>query len=157
MPQLETLRINFEFAIPSRDIERHPTQMPVTTPVILPNLYTFRFRGIRTYLEALVHRMNAPRLEKIHIALLNQLTFSVPCLLQFMNATENLRFKSAKFEFSAGVVYIEVYPHEDSDSDPEAEMYALFMAGGDLQGGRSRVTRRTAQLVGLITVRGTAL
>ena len=126
MPQLETLRINFEFAVPSRDIERHPTQMPVMTPVILPNLHIFRFRGIRTYLEALVHRVNAPRVEKLHIALLNQLTFSVPRLLQFMNATENLRFKSAKFEFSVGVVYIEAYPHEDPDS--EAEKYALFMA-----------------------------
>jgi hypothetical protein len=125
MPQLETLRINFEFAVPSRDIERHPTQMPVMTPVILPNLHIFRFRGIRTYLEALVHRMNAPRLEKLHIALLNQLTFSVPRLLQFMNATENLRFKSAKFEFSVGVVYIEVYPHEDSDSDSEALLMAV--------------------------------
>jgi hypothetical protein len=118
VPQLETLRITYSSAVPN-DTERHLTPVPVMAPVILSNLHNFTFRGVNTYLETLVHRIKAPRLEKLQIRFFNQLTFSAPCLLQFMTATENLRFTSAKFEFSAGTVNIEVYPYEG------AEMYAL--------------------------------
>jgi hypothetical protein len=61
-------------------------------------------------------------LRSFEIELFNQLTFSVPRLLQFVSATENLMFKSAKFEFSDEEVEVEVYPHE------EAETYALSIA-----------------------------
>jgi hypothetical protein len=70
-------------------------------------------------LEALVHRITTPRLENLQILFFIQLTFSVPRLLQFVNATENLTFKSAKFWFSDKFVDVEVYPHE------EAEVYAF--------------------------------
>jgi hypothetical protein len=70
-------------------------------------------------LEAVVRRITAPRLEKLLIEFFEQLTFSVPCLLQFMNTTENLRFDSAIFHFSGARVYVEVYPHK------EAETHAL--------------------------------
>jgi hypothetical protein len=119
MPQLETLRVYFHFPVPNRDVERQLTHTPITTPITLPNLHYFEFRGVETYLEALVHRITTPRLEKLRIMFFNQLTFSVPRLLQFVDATENLTFKSAKFRFSDQYVDVEVYPHE------EAEMYAL--------------------------------
>ena len=122
MPQLETLFVLFSFPVPDRDVERQLTHTPISTPVTLPNLHYFGFRGVRIYLEALVHRITAPRLEKLRIEFFSQLTFSVTRLLQFVNATENLTFKSAKFWFSDKNVVVEVYPHE------EAEMYALSIA-----------------------------
>ena len=91
----------------------------IAAPVTLPNLRRFRFYGVTTYLEALLHRIFAPRLEKLQILFFNQLTFSVPRLLHFVDTTENLRFKTAKFKFSDEDVDVEVYPHE------EADMYAL--------------------------------
>jgi hypothetical protein len=118
-PLLETLVIAFRFPIPSRDVERQPTHMPIMTSVLLPNLHCLRFRGISAYLEALVHRITTSRPEKLEIDFFNQLTFSVPRLLQFMNTTENLRFESAKFVFHTKRVDMEVYPHG------EAKMYAL--------------------------------
>jgi len=119
MPQLETLAIFFKFSIPNRDVERQLTHAPMIAPVILPNLHHFRFRAVSTYLEGLVHRIVAPRLEKLHIEFFNQLTFSVPGLLHLMTATENLRFDTASFLFDDDVVDVAVYP------SGESEMYAL--------------------------------
>jgi hypothetical protein len=67
MPQLEMIGIVFSFAVPNRDVERQLAHAPIMTPVILPNLHWFWFQGVSTYLEALVHRITAPRLEKIQI------------------------------------------------------------------------------------------
>ena len=122
MPQLETLAVYFQFPVPNRDVERQLTHMPITTPITLPNLRHFEFRGVGTYFEALVHRITTPRLEKLRIWVFNQLTFSVTHLLQFVSATENLTFKSAKFWFSDKDVDVVMYPHED------AEVYALSIA-----------------------------
>jgi hypothetical protein len=121
MPQLKALVIHFSSPVPNHTVERHRPHMPITAPVALPNLRYFWFRGIRAYLEAVVPRITAPRLTKLEITFFNQVTFSVPRLLQFMNTTENLRFKSANFEFSYNRVDVEVYPHE------EAEMSALHI------------------------------
>jgi hypothetical protein len=122
MPQLETLLIDFEDPVPDRDAERQLTHTPNTIPAALaalPNLHVFRFSGVTPFLEALVRRIAAPHLEKLELEFFNQLTYSVPRLLHFVNTTQNLRFQSAKFEFSDEHVNVEVYPHE------EAEMYAL--------------------------------
>jgi hypothetical protein len=122
MPQLETLFIYFHFPVPNRDVERQLTHTPITTPITLHNLHHLEFRGVGTYLEALVHRITTPRLEKLAIFVFNQLTFSVTRLLQFVNATENLTFKSAKFQFSDSYAVVEVYPRE------EAEVYSLSIS-----------------------------
>jgi hypothetical protein len=124
MPQLEMLWIGFFFAVPKRDVERQLMHTPITPPVTLPNLHCFKFRGVSTYLEAFVHRITTPLLEKLEISFFKQLTFSVPRLLHFMNTTENLRFYSAKFDFSDKMVDVEVYPHG------EAKLYA-FSVGVD--------------------------
>ena len=108
MPQLETLVIFFMFPVPNRDVVRQLTHTPIITPVTLPNLHWFKFRGVNTYLEAVVRRITAPRLEKLHIDFFSQLAFSVPRLQQFMNTTENLRFESATIEFSRRV-HVNVY------------------------------------------------
>jgi hypothetical protein len=120
MPQLETLVIYFRSPVSSHDLERQLTHTPITTPVTLSNLHYVRFRGVNTYLEAIVRRITTPRLEKLRIDFFSQLTFSLPRLLQFMtrfmNTTENLRFESAKFGFFKGRVYVEVRPHGEAEN-----------------------------------------
>ena len=115
MPQLGMLAIGFESSIPSRDLERQFTHTPVIAHVTLPNLYHFQFRGVPTYLEALVQRITAPRLERLLIIFYNQLTFFVPRLLHFMNAAENLRFRSAEVSFFSAGVVVKVYPLGEAD------------------------------------------
>ena len=108
MPQLETLTIYFKLSIHSRNVVVQHTHTPIIAPVTLPNLHYFQFHGVSTYLEALVHRITTPRLEKLNVDFFNQLTFSVPCLVEFMNTTENLRFDTAAFRFSNRRVRVEV-------------------------------------------------
>ena len=119
MPQLETILITFILPVRSRQVGGQPTHTAITTPLVtLPNLHRFGFKGVTAYLEALLYRISAPRLERLQIEFFNQLTFSTPRLLHFVGATENLRFKIAKLRFYDEVVYVGVYPHE------EAEIYA---------------------------------
>jgi hypothetical protein len=110
MPQLEVLLIYLKTSIPNRDVERELMHTPVTAHVTLPNLHHFLLHGASTYLEALVRRITTPRLEKLEINFFNQLTFSIPRLLQLMNTTENLRLDSAIFIFSDKQVHAAVYP-----------------------------------------------
>ena len=118
MPHLETLLIIFLSPVSGRDVER---QLTHTLHFTLPNLRWIFFKGVKPYLEALVRRITAPRLEKLIVHFFEQLTFSVPRLLQFMNTVENLRFDSAKIWFSRDGVHMRLYPRE------KAEMYALAM------------------------------
>ena len=117
MPQLETLVISFSFPVPNSDVEGQLIHMPIT----LPNLRWFVFRGVSAYVEAVVRRITTPRLEKLGLHFFKQLTFSVPHLLQYINATENLKFDSAKFKFSRDGIYVKLYPHEEGEKD------SLFM------------------------------
>jgi hypothetical protein len=111
MPHLETLKIFFEFSISNRDVERQFTHTPIIAPITLPNLHRFHFRGVSTYLEALVHRIVAPRLKKLQIEFFNQLTYSIPRFLQFIDPAENLRFGNAVLTFSDKLVGVGVSPY----------------------------------------------
>jgi hypothetical protein len=121
MPQLETLRITFHSPIPDRDIVVQLLHTPIMTHVTLPNLRWFTFGGFSAYLEALLPRMTTPLLRKLKIMFFHQLTYSVPCLLQFMSTTGNLRFSTAKFRFYHGRFVVWVYPHKG------AMEYAFYM------------------------------
>ena len=115
MPQLETLVISFSFSLPNRDVERQLLLAPIRTQATLPNLRHFTFQGIRAYLETLVCWITTPRLEKLGIVFFNQLSFSLPGLLQFMRTTESLRFHSATFEFSDKAIRVGVYPRDGGE------------------------------------------
>ncbi|KAH9976441.1 hypothetical protein BGW80DRAFT_918068 [Lactifluus volemus] len=93
MSQLATLRIHFHSPHPNRDVET-----PEVTNVMLPNLQVFSYRGVSAYLEGLA-RIRAPTLKVLDVQLFNQLTFTVPWLLEFMRASEFLRFSAVKITF----------------------------------------------------------
>jgi hypothetical protein len=98
MPQLETLWV--DYLVSSLDEEKSQLMhAPAMTHVTFPNLRWFEFLGHKAYMEAIVCRITAPRLEKLNIQLMFDLSLSVPGLLQFMDTTENLKFDSADFEF----------------------------------------------------------
>ena len=111
MPSLETLIIRFKFSIPNHEVERQLTNAPTIAPITLPNLHRFHFQGVSTYLEALVHRITTPRLKDLNINFFNQLTFSVPHLLQFIIAAESFLLGDAVLTFSESSVGVGVYPY----------------------------------------------
>jgi hypothetical protein len=112
MPQLESLAIAFSFPVPNHNVERQLTHTPITTHITLPFLRFFWFRGVSAYLEAVVCRITTPRLESLEIQFFKQLTFSVPCLPQFINTTENLRFDSAAIMFKDKQIDVGMFFHE---------------------------------------------
>ena len=114
LPQLDTLVFWFLFPVSNRDVERQLMSTPITTHVILPNLLKLTFGAASAYMEAFVRHITTPRLEKLDIGFSNQLTFSIPCLLHFMNTSENLRFNRARFRFYGKRVFIKMYPHEEA-------------------------------------------
>ena len=115
MPHLETLSIYFKSSIPNRDVERQLTHSPNIAPITLPNLHIIHFRGVSSYLEKLVHRITTPRLEELLIDFFNQLSFSVPRLLQFIDAAENLRFGNALLNFTDKTIDAGLFPHGAGD------------------------------------------
>jgi hypothetical protein len=125
MPQLEMLALSFKSSIPNRDVERQLTHTPIIAPVTLPNLHHFRFHGVSTYLEALVHQITTPRLKKLRIEFFNQLRYSVPRLLQFMNTIESHRSDGARFIFSGGSVEVVFYLHDGVFKYPFAMITAF--------------------------------
>ena len=118
MPHLESLKIYFKSSIPNRDVARQLTHAPNIAPITLPNLHYINFRGVSSYLEELVHRITAPRLEKLITHFYNQLSFSVPRLLQFIDAAENLRFDNAVLTFFDKTMDAGFYPHGETKDCP---------------------------------------
>ena len=99
LPQLESLTIGFHSPFPNHDVRAQLSQMSNMIHLTLPNLRHFAFEGVSTYLEMLLPRVTAPLLERLRIYFFNQLTFSVPCLRDFMNKARNLHLESATFTF----------------------------------------------------------
>jgi len=110
LPQLELLRITFH-SIPQGGVEMLLPRIPIITHVTLPNLRWFGFQGANAYLEALLPQMATPLLERLQTYFWFQPTYSVPHLLQFMGAAENLSLGSAKFVFYADRVTVDVFSH----------------------------------------------
>ena len=99
LPHLEQLGIGFMSAVPNSEIQSQLSHTPITIQVTLPNLRRFNFWGISSYLETLLPHMTTPLLQALNVNFFNQLSFSVPCLLQFMMTIEHLRFSCARLLF----------------------------------------------------------
>jgi len=121
LPQVESLTIGFHSPFPNRDVRTQLLQMSNMIHLTLPNLRHFAFEGVSAYLEMLLPRMTAPLLGELRIYF-NQLTFSVPCLRDFMSKARNLHFHSATFTFYDWGIIVMLYPRERNP-----RMYALDM------------------------------
>jgi hypothetical protein len=110
LPHLGLLEIGFRSPISKRDIERQLLQSPIITHVTLPNLHFFGFRGVSIYLEAFLPHMTTPLLETLRVQFFNQLTISVPRLLQIMTTADNFRFNSLRLLFYHEAVAVFIFP-----------------------------------------------
>ncbi|KAI0247374.1 hypothetical protein BJV78DRAFT_942951 [Lactifluus subvellereus] len=117
MPNLEVLAIGFRSPTPSRDF-KELSHTPIVTHITLPNLHWFSFRGVSAYLERLVARVHAPRLKKLQIQFFNQLTFTIPRLVQFISFTENFMFNVVGLIFSENGVVLTADSHEKQRIKP---------------------------------------
>jgi len=83
-----------EFASPRSRPDRASLRPPPLTRSALPILAHFSFKGVRPvseYLEDLVARIDAPRLNHLDISFFNQIVFDAPHLIQFICRTPRLK------------------------------------------------------------------
>jgi hypothetical protein len=112
MAQLERLSIIFRSPIPNRDVERQLHQTP--DMITLPNLRQFYLQCTARYLDGLVARISTPSLNQLELYLFNQLSYTVPHLLQFMQTSENLRFNVVQVAFDELSISLRAVPLKDS-------------------------------------------
>jgi len=93
IPHLEIFIFGFDSPVHNRDVERQLLReldmSHIMTPITLPNLRWLGFKGASDYLEAVLPHITTPLLERFEISLLNQLIFSIPHLLQFIDDAQN--------------------------------------------------------------------
>jgi hypothetical protein len=108
LPQLEKLSVGFKFPITNRDVEGPLHQTPDMTT--LANLRWFVFYGESAYLDDIVAWITAPSLNFLHLEFFNQLSVTVPRLLQFMQTSASLRFSVVELTLDEDSVYVNADP-----------------------------------------------
>jgi hypothetical protein len=82
MPNLQRLGASFGSPVSDHDFGIRTMNMPNVMHVILPNLRWLVFRGVSTYMEAILPHMSTPRLERLNIFHFNELTIPLQNLQQ---------------------------------------------------------------------------
>ncbi|KAI0298756.1 hypothetical protein B0F90DRAFT_670765 [Multifurca ochricompacta] len=109
MTELRTLKINL--LPPSSRRDQKTRRPPSLTRIALPALIWLEFQGVSEYLEGVVARIEAPRLNYIDIVFFNQLIFEIPQLTQFMSRTERFKIHSeARVDSSLNGISITLTP-----------------------------------------------
>ena len=91
LTSLESLRLNFRYPRPRpAPVGRRLLPLPLTRS-ILPSLTKIRFKGPSGYLEEVLARIDAPRVNELHITFFNQIEFNTPQLFQFISRRPSLR------------------------------------------------------------------
>ena len=103
MTQLKSLSLHFLSLPPRRNYLSLPP--PPGDLVVLPSLTCFKYRGISKYLDSLVARIDAPRLEDIDIRFFNQPTLDASQLGIFINRIE-MTFLQADILSSRGATSV---------------------------------------------------
>jgi hypothetical protein len=86
-------------------------QHPLPTRTFLPSLIHFEFRGVSSYLEDLLARIDAPLLNSFFITFLFQLIFDLPQLAQLMKRTTKFQaLNEAHVDFDDYVFRVDSLP-----------------------------------------------
>ena len=126
---LATLTRLSDLSIGFRSPKSRPDEirLPPTTRTVLPALTHFEFRGVCEYLDDLAARIDAPRLDAIRIAYLNQLVdFEVPQVSRIIDHSEVLKPPmDCSLLFEDDHVFFWAVPSETPKSD-DPQSYILI-------------------------------
>ena len=82
--------LSLEFQSPQSHPDRESRRPPPSTRTALPALTLFWFKGDSEYLEDLVARVDAPRLNSFETTFFNDIDFDVPQFTQFISRTPTM-------------------------------------------------------------------
>ena len=91
LTNLESLSLQFQCPHPRPSLESRYPHPPPLTRSILPSLTKIEFKGASEYLEEILARIDAPRLNKMIITFFNEVVFDLPQLFQFISRRPTLR------------------------------------------------------------------
>src|SRR6267154_146234 len=105
LTSLEELNLLFLSPRPRPALEsQHP---PPLTRSILPGLTNIVFKGASEYLEVILARIDAPRLDDLDITFFNEIVFDTPQLFQLISRTSTLRApEKGRIAFSDDAVLV---------------------------------------------------
>ena len=104
LTSLEFLCLNFRHPRPRPTLGGR-RQPPPLARSILPSLTEIRFKGSSEYLEEILARVDAPRLNELDIYFFNQIIFDTPQLFQLISRRPTLRApENGHIEFSSGAI-----------------------------------------------------
>jgi hypothetical protein len=105
LTSLESLRL--EFQSPQSRPDQKSRRPPPPTRSVLPFLINFEFKGVSEYLDDLVARIDAPRLNDLYITFFNQIVFDTPQFIQFVSRTPALKApEKVRVDFSPGIARV---------------------------------------------------
>jgi hypothetical protein len=117
LTNLEFLRLEFRYPRPRPALGGRRLPPPPLTRSILPSLAEIQFKGASEYLEEILARIDAPRLDELHITFFNQILFDTPQLSQFISRRPTLRApERGHITFSSKAIVVE-FPSQTSDYD----------------------------------------
>ena len=123
---LEELTIGFSVPLPRPSAERELLH-ELETPVTLPVLKCFTFRGVGAYLDSFVAQIRAPLLEQLSVTLFNQIAFALPHLSHFVNTTGGIEFSIAKIVFEGGAFSVVADHHRQQLGDSRPPSFGLHV------------------------------
>jgi hypothetical protein len=91
LTSLKSLSLWFNYPPPRPALETRRPSPPPLTRSILPSLTKIIFKGASEYLEVILARIDAPRLDSLDITFFNQLIFDTPQLFQLICRRPTLR------------------------------------------------------------------
>ena len=120
MPLLQILSIGFLSTVP-RPGFRGQRILPLgqAARIELPSLTQLIYRGVSTYIEALLSRIRLPRIEDADIALFNQLTLHVPRTCEFVRELESFRPTRVRIDFADTSVHVSLSASQSTASPPD--------------------------------------
>jgi hypothetical protein len=105
-----------EFQSPRSCPDQASRRPPPSTRSVLPILGYFTFKGVSEYLEDLVVRIDAPRLNNLRITFFNDIAFNTPQFIQFISRTPTSRaFEKAHIILRNDVASLDVSSQTSGD------------------------------------------
>ena len=114
LTNLESLHLHFRY--PRHRLAPGSRRPPPLTRSILPRLTKINFKGDSEYLEEILARIDAPRLNELHITFFNQIIFDTPQLFQFVKQSPTPRApEKGHIVFNSKVVIVKFLSHTSNN------------------------------------------
>jgi hypothetical protein len=118
LTSLASFHLHFRYPPPRPALESRRPPPPPLTRSILPSLTEVVFKGASEYLEVILARIDALRLDRLDITFFNQIIFDTPQLFQFISRRPTLMAPEKGYiEFSSKAIVVKFSSDESYNAE----------------------------------------